>query len=63
MDREIHTLNDWMKYLADALDDMSPEMIEQLRSISNNWLQADDEREAQLKLLDAAERIIYDAYG
>ena len=49
----IYTVNDLLIAAADALNDCDLDRLEQLKALIDGWLQADDETQSQLKMLDA----------
>ena len=57
-DLDINTTSDWMRALALALDNNDTSLLDELTNISNDWLQSEDEKDAQLSLIYAAEAAI-----
>jgi len=50
----VHDLNSWMLALANAIEECDDESLDELESKSRSWLQMDHERDAQLRLIEAA---------
>ena len=49
----IYTVNDLLKAAAVAFDDRDEDTIHSLIAVSNDWLQPDAERDAQVALLES----------
>ena len=56
----IHTLNDWMFTLVEAIQNKDQMTIDELNNVSAGWLQTSDERGAQLSLLEAVSDLMYE---
>ena len=54
----VNTINDWMNELADAIENNNTQAIGRLTSISEDWLQMSEERQAQIRLLQSVQDII-----
>ena len=49
----VNNFSDWLNEAANALDDKDIMAVDELQKISENWMQTDTEKAAQLKLLTA----------
>ena len=56
---DVHSANDLMLAIAQALELEDADLICGLRAKCSDWLQMSHERDAQLALLDAAEAAIF----
>jgi ATP-dependent protease HslVU (ClpYQ) peptidase subunit len=56
----IYTVNDFMKALAQALDERDMELVETCRAVADDWLQDQEEHHSQVMLIDAVENAIMD---
>ncbi len=59
---DIHTINDFMNAVAEAISDHDADTIERLGYVVEQWLQTDDERSAQNALLNAASEVIEELF-
>ena len=57
---DIYTVNDWMNRIADALEEGDPEMLNECIRRSIDWLQPEDERMAQLRLVEGVKELMLD---
>ena len=56
----IYTVEDWMNRIADALEEGDPEMLSNCISKSIDWMQPEDERMAQLRLVEGVKELMLD---
>ena len=56
----IYTVEDWMNRIADALEEGDPEMLSDCISKSIDWMQPEDERMAQLRLVEGVKELMLD---
>ena len=56
----IYTVEDWMNRIADALEEGDPEMLNCCIRKSLDWLQPDDERMAQMRLVESVKELMLD---
>ena len=57
---DIYTVNDWMERIADALEEGDTEMLNDCISKSIDWMQPEDERMAQLRLVEGVKELMLD---
>jgi len=57
---DIYTVNDWMNRIADALEEGDPEMLNECIRKSIDWMQPEDERMAQLRLVEGVKELMLD---
>lgn len=57
---DIYTVNDWMNHIADALEEGDPEMLNECIRKSIDWMQPEDERMAQLRLVEGVKELMLD---
>jgi len=57
---DIYTVNDWMNRIADALEEGDPEMLNECIRRSIDWLQPEDERMAQMRLVEGVKELMLD---
>ena len=56
----IYTVEDWMNRIADALEEGDTEMLNDCISKSIDWMQPEDERMAQLRLVESVKELMLD---
>jgi len=56
----IYTVEDWMNRIADALEEGDTEMLNLCISKSIDWMQPEDERMAQLRLVEGVKELMLD---
>jgi len=56
----IYTVEDWMNRIADALEEGDTEMLNDCISKSIDWMQPEDERMAQLRLVEGVKELMLD---
>jgi len=57
---DIYTVEDWMNRIADALEEGDPEMLNDCIRRSIDWMQPEDERMAQLRLVEGVKELMLD---
>ncbi len=57
---DIYTVNDWMNRVADALEENDVNMLDDCISKSIDWLQPEDERMAQMRLVEGVKELMLD---
>ena len=57
---DIYTVEDWMNRIADALEEGDPEMLNDCIRKSIDWMQPEDERMAQLRLVESVKELMLD---
>jgi len=57
---DIYTVNDWMERIADALEEGDTEMLNDCIRRSIDWMQPEDERMAQLRLVEGVKELMLD---
>jgi len=57
---DIYTVEDWMNRIADALEEGDSEMLNDCISKSIDWMQPEDERMAQLRLVEGVKELMLD---
>jgi len=57
---DINTVEDWMNRIADALEEGDPEMLNDCIRRSIDWLQPEDERMAQMRLVESVKELMLD---
>jgi len=57
----IHTVNDWMEQVAEAMREGDFDKLQRAKRASLDWLQPDSETQAQMALLEAVEDMMIDA--
>ena len=57
---DIYTVEDWMNRIADALEEGDTEMLNDCISKSIDWMQPEDERMAQLRLVEGVKELMLD---
>jgi len=57
---DIYTVEDWMNRIADALEEGDTEMLNDCISKSIDWMQPEDERMAQLRLVEGVKELLLD---
>jgi len=57
---DIYTVNDWMERIADALEEGDTEMLNDCIRKSIDWMQPEDERMAQLRLVEGVKELMLD---
>jgi len=57
---DIYTVNDWMNHIADALEESDPEMLNECIRRSIDWMQPEDERMAQMRLVEGVKELMLD---
>jgi len=56
----IYTVEDWMNRIADALEEGDTEMLNDCIRRSIDWMQPEDERMAQLRLVEGVKELMLD---
>ena len=54
----VHTVNELLTAAAEALANRDVDALNRLRDNANGWMQTEDERQAQLAMLDAMEEAV-----
>jgi len=57
---DIYTVEDWMNRIADALEEGDSEMLNDCIRKSIDWMQPEDERMAQLRLVEGVKELMLD---
>ena len=57
---DIYTVNDWMNQIADALEEGDPEMLNACIRKSIDWMQPEEERMAQMRLVESVKELMLD---
>ena len=57
---DIYTVEDWMNRIADALEEGDPEMLNDCIRRSIDWMQPEDERMAQMRLVESVKELMLD---
>ena len=57
---DIYTVNDWMNQIADALEESDPEMLNACIRKSIDWMQPEDDRMAQMRLVESVKELMLD---
>lgn len=57
---DIYTVNDWMNRIADALEEGDVNMLDDCISKSIDWLQPEEERMAQMRLVESVKELMLD---
>ena len=57
---DIYTVNDWMNQIADAVKEGDPEMLNACIRKSIDWMQPEDERMAQMRLVEGVKELMLD---
>ena len=57
---DIRTVNDWMNQIADALEEGDPEMLNACIRKSIDWMQPEEERMAQMRLVESVKELMLD---
>jgi len=57
---DIYTVEDWMNRIADALEEGDSEMLNDCIRKSIDWMQPEDERMAQLRLVESVKELMLD---
>jgi len=57
---DINTVNDWMNRIADALEEGNSDMLDACIRKSIDWMQPEDERMAQLRLVEGVKELMLD---
>jgi len=57
---DIYTVNDWMNHIADALEEGNSEMLDECIRKSIDWMQPEEERMAQLRLVEGVKELMLD---
>ena len=57
---DIYTVNDWMNRIAVALEENDVNMLDDCISKSIDWLQPEDERMAQMRLVEGVKELMLD---
>ena len=57
---DIYTVNDWMNQIADAVEEGDPEMLNACIRKSIDWMQPEDERMAQMRLVEGVKELMLD---
>ena len=57
---DIRTVNDWMNQIADALEEGDVNMLDDCIRCSIDWLQPEDERMAQMRLVEGVKELMLD---
>ena len=57
---DIRTVNDWMNRIADALEEGDVNMLDDCISKSIDWLQPEEERMAQMRLVESVKELMLD---
>jgi len=57
---DIYTVNDWMNRIADALEEGDVNMLDDCISKSIDWLQPEEERMAQMRLVEGVKELMLD---
>jgi hypothetical protein len=57
---DIYTVNDWMNRIADALEEGNSDMLNECIRKSIDWLQPEDERMAQMRLVEGVKELMVD---
>jgi len=56
----INTVNDWMNQIADALEENDVNMLDDCISKSIDWMQPEEERMAQMRLVESVKELMLD---
>jgi len=56
--KEINTMVEWMNELSNAIESRDRKRIGKLETLSNDWIQSEDEKNSQLKLLQSASKLV-----
>jgi len=57
---DIRTVNDWMNQIADAVEEGDPEMLNACIRKSIDWMQPEEERMAQVRLVESVKELMLD---
>ena len=57
---DIRTVNDWMNQIADALEEGDVNMLDDCIRKSIDWMQPEDERMAQMRLVEGVKELMLD---
>ena len=57
---DINTVNDWMNRIADALEEGNSDMLDACIRKSIDWMQPEEERMAQLRLVEGVKELMLD---
>ena len=57
---DIRTVNDWMNQIADAVEEGDPEMLNACIRKSIDWMQPEEERMAQMRLVESVKELMLD---
>ena len=57
---DIYTVNDWMNQIADAVEEGDPEMLNACIRKSIDWMQPEEERMAQVRLVESVKELMLD---
>lgn len=57
---DIYTVNDWMNQIADAVEEGDPEMLNACIRKSIDWMQPEDGRMAQMRLVEGVKELMLD---
>lgn len=57
---DIYTVNDWMNRIADALEEGDVNMLDDCIRKSIDWLQPEEERMAQMRLVESVKELMLD---
>jgi len=55
---EINTMSDWMNELSNAIDSRDFRRIDWLENVTRDWMQSDDGKNSQLKLLQSVSELL-----
>lgn len=54
----VHTVSELLTAAAEALANRDADTLNRLRKIASGWMQTEDERQAQIAMLDAMEEAV-----
>ena len=57
---DIRTVNDWMNQIADAVEEGDMNMLDDCIRKSIDWMQPEDERMAQMRLVESVKELMLD---
>ena len=57
----INTVNDFMNTVAEAVEERDFDALDTCASVAKDWLQPEDERNAQLNLIESVRYMMMDA--
>ena len=57
---DINTVNDWMERIALAIEENDPDILNDCVSKSVDWMQPEEERMAQVRLVESVKELMLD---